>query len=150
MGLSAGMASRTPGVGQAYLGAYRDRNGDWFDGGATYRLRIPPDPPARQFWSVTLYDIATRRFIDTTEQRADRSSRQALARNTDGSVDLYFSPSPSPVHPESNWIPTVQGRGWFAYLRLYGPTETYMDETWPLPDIEPVHPAPAQAQQPAH
>ncbi len=138
VGLSAGMASRTPGVGQAYLGAYRDRNGDWFDGGAAYRLRIPPDPPATQFWSVTLYDVATRRFIDTREQRPDRSSRQALARNADGSVDLYFSPSPSPQHPESNWIPTVQGRGWFAYLRLYGPTETYMDETWPLPDIEPV------------
>ena len=138
VGLSAGMASRTAGVGQAYLGAYRDLNGDWFDGGAAYRLRIPPDPPAGQFWSVTLYDIATRRFIDTREQRADRSSRQALARNADGSVNLYFEPSLSPDHPESNWIPTVQGRGWFAYLRLYGPTEAYLDGSWPLPDIEPI------------
>ena len=136
--LSAGMASRTPGLGQAYLGAYRDRNGDWFDGGATYRLRVPPNPPAKQFWSVTLYDIATRRFIDTREQRADRSSRQDLTRNPDGSVDLYFSPKPPPGRLESNWIPTLPGGAWFAYLRLYGPLETYMDETWPLPDIEPI------------
>jgi hypothetical protein len=136
--LSEGMASRTPGVGQAYLGAYRDANGDWLDGGGAYRLHVPPDPPAGQFWSVTLYDIATRRFIETPEQRADRSSRQDLVKNPDGSVDLWFAPKPPAGQPESNWIPTAPGKEWFAYFRLYGPLQAYMDETWPLPDIEPV------------
>jgi hypothetical protein len=27
---------------------------------------------------------------------------------------------------------------WFAYFRLYAPTEAYLDASWRLPDIEPV------------
>lgn len=134
--LSEGMASKTPGVGQAYLGAHQDKAGEWFDGGKTYHLQVPANPPAEQFWSVTLYDTATRRFLDTPEQRADRSSRQQLAINPDGSIDLYFGPAVPAGKSESNWIPTAPGKGWFAYLRLYGPLEAYLDRSWPLPDIE--------------
>jgi hypothetical protein len=38
----------------------------------------------------------------------------------------------------SNWIQTLPGKGWFAYKRLYGPTQAYFDRTWELPDIEPI------------
>ena len=51
--LSKAMVSRTPGIGQAYLGSYRDKEGHAFDGAKSYRLRVPPNPPAKQFWSVT-------------------------------------------------------------------------------------------------
>jgi hypothetical protein len=37
--------------------AYKDKAGRWLDGGTSYRLRVPPDPPARLFWSVTVYDV---------------------------------------------------------------------------------------------
>lgn len=135
--LSKGMVSQQPGVGQAYLGSYRDANGHAFDGGKTYRLRVPADPPAQQFWSVTLYDTATRGIIQNDAQIADRSSRQDLVANDDGSVDVYFGPS-APEGFEKNWIPTVPGRSWFAYFRLYGPLQPYFDKAWPLPDIEAV------------
>jgi hypothetical protein len=39
---------------------------------------------------------------------------------------------------EKNWVPTVPGRGWFAYFRFYAPTEAYFDRSWQLPDIEKV------------
>jgi hypothetical protein len=136
VGLSEGMTSKRPGAGQAYLSTYRDANDQWFDGGRAYRLRIPPDAPAKQFWSVTLYDVETRCFIDTPHDKVDRSSRDNLAKNADGSVDLAFAPRPLPGIRESNWIPTVSGRAWFTYLRLYGPLESYFDKSWPLPDIE--------------
>jgi hypothetical protein len=29
----------------------------------------------------------------------------------------------------------VPGKGWFPYLRFYGPTEAYYDQTWKLEDI---------------
>ena len=51
-----GMATTIPGVGQAYLGAYHDQDGRWLDGGKAYRLHVPADPPAKLFWSVTIYD----------------------------------------------------------------------------------------------
>jgi hypothetical protein len=53
----------------------------------------------------------------------------------DGSVDLYMGPT-APPGKEQNWIPTVPGKAWFAYFRLYAPTESYLDASWQLPDIE--------------
>jgi hypothetical protein len=91
----------------------------------------------KEFWSVTVYDVDTRSPIDNEQQIADRSSRMDLIENDDGSVDIYFGPE-SPAGKEKNWIPTVSGKGWFAYLRLYAPTEPYFDRSWPLPDIEKV------------
>ena len=135
--LSQGMASNTPGLGQAYLGCYRDTAGDWLDGGRDYHFRVAPDAPAKLFWSVSAYDIETRCFVDTPLNRVDRGSRDDLIENADGSVDLYFGPQAPAGKPESNWIPTVSGRGWFAYLRLYGPLESYFDRSWPLADIVP-------------
>jgi hypothetical protein len=137
IGMSSGSIPKTPGVGQAYFSAYRDKNGNAFDGSKTYRLHVPPNPPVKQFWSVTVYDVDTRCLIQNKEQIADRSSRQDLVKNADGSVDLYFGPK-APAGFEKNWTPTVSGKGWFTYIRLYGPTEAYFDKTWPLPDIEKV------------
>jgi hypothetical protein len=117
--LSKSMVSRMPGVGQAYIGAYRDKNGQALDGGQSYRLYVPPNVPAKQFWSVTLYDVDTRCLIQNQQQIADRSSRMAeLARNADGSVDLFFGPA-APKRRENNWIPTVPGKAWFACFRFY-------------------------------
>ena len=44
---------------------------------------MPPNPPAKQFWSVTLYVVDTRSLIQNKE---DRSSRHDLVKNADGSV----------------------------------------------------------------
>ena len=133
---SAGMVTKTPGVGSVYLGTYKDKDGDWLDGANTYRLHLPPNAPVKQFWSLTVYDVATRCLIDNKEQLADRSSRQPdLVKNADGSVDLYIGPK-APAGFEKNWIPTVPGRAWFPYFRLYAPTEAHFDRTWILPDFE--------------
>ena len=132
---AADMSPNRPGPSSAYLGAYRDKAGDWLDGGNSYRLRVPPDPPAKLFWSVTLYDLDTRSLILNDQKIADRSSRMDLKSNGDGSVDVYCGPK-APEGFEQNWIPTVPGKGWFSYFRLYEPTETYFDASWKLPDFE--------------
>lgn len=133
---SKGMAMRVAGVGQAYLGAYHDAAGNWFDGGKQYKLHVSPNPPAKQFWSLTLYDARTRGLIDNPAGIADKSSRTAdLVKNADGSVDIYMGPT-APSGHEKNWIPTLPGKRWFAYFRLYAPLEPYLDASWPLPDIQ--------------
>jgi hypothetical protein len=133
-GASHAVLTRKPGIGSAYLTTYRDANGSALDGGRPYRLRVPPNPPARLFWSVTLYDIETRCLIQNQAERADRSSRDKLIRNPDGSVDLIFAPT-APAGLEPNWIPTTPNRAWYAYFRLFGPLEPYFDRTWSLPAI---------------
>ena len=133
--LSAGMTTRTPGLGQVYIGIQKDKDGKWLQGGDDYTLRVPPNAPAKQFWALTLYDTETRSFIETSHDIAGLDSRQDLIKNADGSVDLYMGPV-APAGKERNWIPTAPGRGWFAYFRLYAPTEPYFDRTWSLPDLE--------------
>ena len=84
-----------------------------------------------------VYDVDTRSLIQNDQKIADRSSRMNLKTNSDGSVDIYCGPRP-PQGSESNWIPTVPGRNWFAYFRFYEPTAAYFDRSWPLPDFERV------------
>jgi len=134
---SKGMVTKTPGVGSVYLGTYKDSDGHWLDGANTYRLHVLPNPPVTQFWSLTLYDVSTRTLIENHSEITDRSSRQDLVKNADGSVDLYCGPA-APKGFEKNWIPTVSGKAWFPYFRLYGPTEAHFDGSWKLPDIERV------------
>jgi hypothetical protein len=138
IGVTDGMMGKTVGAGQVYLEAQKDGDGDWLDGGRSYRLTIPPDVPMKQFWSVTVYDNDTRCFVQTG-QLPDKSSRMDLAVNDDGSVDLYFGPEPPAVAElEKNWIKTVPGEGGFTYFRLYAPTERYFDRSWQLPDFEKI------------
>jgi hypothetical protein len=137
VGVSIGMMGRTVGFGQVYLEAAKDAQGQWLDGSKTYQLRIPPNAPVAQFWSFTVYDNETRCFVDTGVA-PDRSSRDNIVKNADGSVDLYFGPKAPAGKPETNWIKTIPGKGWFTYFRLYGPTQAYFDRSWVLPDIETV------------
>ena len=58
-----------------------------------------------------------------------------LIVNNDGSIDLYMGPT-KPEGTEQNWIPTIPGKAWFPYFRLYSPEKEFLDKTWILPDIE--------------
>ena len=129
------MHGQKTGKGQVYMGTYKDKDGDWLDGGRNYVLHVPPDAPAEAFWSITLYDVDTRCLIRNEQKIADRSSRMDLIKNTDGSVDIYLGPD-APKGKEKNWIPTVAGKAWFPYFRLYSPKKAFLDRTWVLPDIE--------------
>ena len=137
VGVTDGMLGRTVGAGQVYLEASKDKNDQWLDGGKTYHLRVPPNAPVAQFWSFTVYDNESRCFVDTGAP-PDRSSRDNIVKNADGSVDLYFGPKAPQGKPATNWIKTIPGKGWFTYFRLYGPTQPFFDRTWVLPDVEVV------------
>ncbi|WP_083101348.1 DUF1214 domain-containing protein [Pseudophaeobacter leonis] len=135
---SAGMVSRTPGEGSAYLGSYYDVDGNALMGGKNYTLNVGPNPPAANFWSVTVYDIKNRLIIRNEQQRSDRSSRsEGLISNDDGSVDLYFGPQ-APEGKEINWVQTNEGESFFVYLRLYGPEQGYFDQTFPMTPIKKI------------
>jgi hypothetical protein len=138
--ISKAMLTETPGVGQRYIAAYKDRDSNWLSGGNTYRLRVPANPPAKGFWSVTAYDEGTRQMVVTPQGRPDISSRKEdLVKNSDGSVDVYFGPT-APAGKEANWVQTEPGKGWFTYFRFYGPTEPFFDKSWALPDFEKLDP----------
>jgi hypothetical protein len=59
-------------------------------------------------------------------------------QNADGSIDLYLGPK-APEGKEKNWVATVPGKGYFAILRLYFPTEAAINLSWKPGDIEKVN-----------
>lgn len=124
------------GKGQVYMAAYRDKDGDWLDAAVNYTLHIPPNAPVKAFWSLTVYDVATRAITVNNTKLADRSSRMDLLTNADGSIDLYIGPQKPSGEKARNWIETLPGKSWFPYFRLYGPKKPFLDKSWVLPDIE--------------
>ncbi len=124
------MTMKMVGAGSQYAWGDRDSSGQYLDGSKSYRLTLPPNVPAKNFWSVVAYDPQTRSELQTGQPYPSRSSQTGdLAENADGTIDLYFGPE-APEGFESNWVQTVPGKGWFTLLRLYGPLEPWFDQTW--------------------
>lgn len=129
-GITPAMAIENVGKGSQYLIAYLDRNKNALDGSKTYKINLPPNIPAKDFWSFTLYDNQTRSMLQTDQQFPGLdNNKEGLKVNEDGSVDVYFGPTP-PQGQENNWIQTVPGKSWNTIFRLYGPLEAYYDKTW--------------------
>ncbi len=128
------MVQKTIGAGSQYMTTYVDRDGDYLDGGRTYRLHLPPNIPVNNFWSVTLYDPNTRSLLRNGMRKPSLSSFDGPEQNADGSYDVYFGPA-APAGKEKNWVKTVPEQGWFAYIRLYGPLEPFFEQTWKPDDI---------------
>jgi hypothetical protein len=131
------MLSQTPGRGAKYMIAFVDGGGANLSGGSSYRLHLPRDIPAANFWSVTLYEAENGSGLANGRPFPSLGSRDMPARNADGSTDLHLGPA-APAGKEGNWLATVPGKGYFAVLRLYGPTEAAIDGSWKPGDIEKV------------
>jgi hypothetical protein len=135
-GITPAMTSKMVGKGSQYAMAYTDAKGNTLDGGKTYKVHLPPNVPAKDFWSFTLYDNQTRAMLQTDQQFPGVSSLdKELQQNADGSYDVYFGPE-APAGKESNWIQTVPGKGWNMLFRLYGPLDPWFDKTWRPGDPE--------------
>ena len=135
--ISPGMLSYTPGKGANYMMGFTDSDGTPLSGGNNYRLKLPPDIPAANFWSVTLYDAENSSGLANGQAFPSLGSRDKLTQNADGSTDLYVGPQ-APAGKQGNWLATVPGRGYFVIIRLYGPTEAAFNKSWKPGDIEKV------------
>ena len=134
------MAMRLTGIGSQYLAATVDANKEYFDGAKTYKVTLPKDIPAANFWSFTVYDNQTRSMLDTP-QRYPRAGSQSYPtpaaeakrrRLHDGVLRSRAADGVA----RGNWIRTMPGRGWYVFLRLYGPLEPFFDKTWRPGEVE--------------
>jgi hypothetical protein len=137
-GVTPAMTEKMVGKGSQYAGAFVDAKGNPLDGSKTYRLHMPPNIPAKEFWSFTVYDNQTRSMLQTDQEfPAVGSLTKGLLVNADGSVDVYFGPK-APAGKENNWVQTIPGKGWNTLLRLYSPLEPWFNKTWRPGEIEPM------------
>jgi hypothetical protein len=135
-GITPAMVTPKVGSGTQYIAGMRDSEGRPLDGSKTYKVHLPPDVPANQFWAFTVYDVQTRSMLQTDQRFPEITSADAgVEQNADGSYDVYFGPE-APAGKESNWVQTVPGKGWHMLFRLYGPEQAWFDKTWRPSEVE--------------
>jgi hypothetical protein len=76
-----------------YLAPIADSSGQPLEAGKTYKLRVPKDVPAKEFWALTVYDCATWAFIPNPLDRAGLGSfnKDTMKVNADGSINFTSS-----------------------------------------------------------
>lgn len=137
-GITPAMAIKRVGVGSQYAAATTDADKKPLDGSKTYKVHLPPNIPAKDFWSFVVYDNQTRSMLQTDQQFPSiGSDKKDIVVNADSSVDIWFGPT-APEGHEANWVQTVPGKGWNVVLRLYGPLEPWFDKSWKPGELEEV------------
>lgn len=135
--ITPAMATAAVGAGSQYAFTAEDSRGAWLDGARSYTLTLPKGIPAKNFWSIAVYDPQTRSLLRTDKPYPSLNNLSGDVEAEDnGDTVVYFGPE-APEGREPNWIQTVPGKGWFVILRLYGPLESWFDKSWRPGEIEP-------------
>ncbi len=130
---AAAMVMHTTGAGSKYPFATKDNTGKFLNGSNTYKLHLPPNPPAALFWAVTAYNITDGTMPETDQLLPSTNGYYNIPKNNDGSIDLWFGPNKPDGVADSAFIKTVPDRNFLVALRLYGTEDGFYDQTW-VPD----------------
>jgi hypothetical protein len=102
-------------------------------------IRFAPGklPPARFFWSMTLYTLPDRFLYANEIDRYSIGDRtKGLQYGKDGSLTLYIGHVSPGKDEESNWLPAPEGP-FVIVARVYGPNPELIDGKWTLPPLAP-------------
>lgn len=134
-----GLGANTP-EEATYPAGVTDGNGVPYVGTNRYRLTFSKQdlPPAKYFWSLTMYDADGYLVANPENRYAIGPSHPPLAARRDGSVVIEVSRT-RPSATDVNWLPPPQGQ-FRLNLRLYGPSAAALDGTWQPPRVENLGP----------
>lgn len=116
-----------------------DEAGEPLDGSQQYVLRFEKgaQPPAKFFWSVTLYDDA-QHFAKNDLERYSLGDRSDLAYGPDGALEIFLGAEPpADENARGNWLPAPRAP-FNLILRIYGPERAVLDGTWKPPAVHRV------------
>ena len=134
----AGLAA-LPVAEAVYLRAEGDE-GAMFTGDGLYRLAVPARMPVDGFWSLTMYEATADGQFFLTENPINRYAigdrTPGLARNADGSLDVWIGRSDPGEARRGNWLP-APAKGPFAMtLRAYLPRAELLDGRFRMPAVQ--------------
>ena len=107
--------------------------------GATgrYILRFADSslPPARAFWSLTMYGLDDKQLVPNPIRRYSIGNRTGgLERGPDGSLTIAIQ-TDAPGQEKVNWLPAPKAP-FYMVLRLYGPSQEALSGKWTPPAVE--------------
>jgi hypothetical protein len=107
-----------------------------------YTITFPPGetPPARGFWSLTMY-TADHFLAQNPINRYAIGSYMDYQLNEDSSLTLYIQKDSTGIEKMSNWLPTPQhaNSGFNLMLRIYWPEQKVLDNQWEVPGVVKVN-----------
>ncbi len=93
-------------------------------------------PPAKAFWSLTLYDVKNGFFIPNDRKKYSVGENAGMKLNDKGGIDIYIAAQKPKGVPEENWLPiNRKDEAIGAIMRIYVPDLKKM-KTWEAPKAE--------------
>jgi hypothetical protein len=126
-----------------YPYTFVDSTGAKLTGANKYTLTFPKGqtPPAKGFWSITMYLIdGGWWFVPNELNKFTVSMRDNPKFNSDGSLTLYFQKDSPGKDKEANWLPAPPGE-FIPMMRMYWPnpdTPSILNSTWSIPAVQKV------------
>jgi hypothetical protein len=120
-----------------YPVAYVDVAGRTFNGADRYTITFPRGllPPARAFWSLTMYDSDDFLYANSLNRYAIGNRTSGLVHGRNGSLTLYIQHAqPASAAARANWLPAPAGI-FHMILRLYQPSAAALDGNWKPPPV---------------
>jgi len=105
-----------------------------------YVIRMTKDqlPPAKAFWSMTLYDSANGFFIPNDRKKYSVGENGGMKLNADGGIDVYVAAEKPKSVPDENWLPiNRKDENLDVILRIYMP-DLEKFKTWNAPKAEKI------------
>jgi hypothetical protein len=113
--------------------------GQNLDGSQTFTQTFPKDAlprtKTRYFWSAIVVDDANFKVIPNSLNRFLLNKQSPLTFGDDGSLTVAFGPKQPDGIPESNWLPTPEGKKYNVTFRFYGPTKDVSDAKYFPPPL---------------
>ena len=95
-------------------------------------------PPAKAFWSVTLYDMQNGFFIPNDRKKYSVGENAGMKLDKDGGIAIFIAAEKPEGVPEENWLPIERkNEDIGAVMRIYVPDMEKM-KTWSPPKAEKV------------
>lgn len=115
-----------------------DVDGAPLDGSTgAYSITFTDPPPARFFWSITLYDANSRELSPNPIGRYILNDRTpGLRRGKGGALTIAIQHT-RPRDKSANWLPAPQGR-FYLVIRAQGPEAPLLDGKWLPPAVRKV------------
>jgi hypothetical protein len=134
-----GIGANTP-AEAVYPTALADSTGALLTGANSYRLVFRPGhlPPARGFWSITMYDFDGFLVPNAAQRYSLGPTHPPLVRRGDGSIVIAIQRT-RPTERDVNWLPAPAG-GFRLSLRLYWPRPSVLSGDWQPPPLERLPP----------
>jgi hypothetical protein len=123
---------------EAYYTAVETVDGEPMNAMHDYVIRMSAKdlPPAKTFWSFTLYDMKNGFFIPNDRKKYSVGENAGMKLNSDGGIEIYVAAEQPEGVPEENWLPiNRKDEDIGLVVRVYVPDFDRL-KTWMPPKAE--------------